>query len=113
MSPYFYLAIAIGFEVIATSALKASNGFTHVAWSSVVVVGYGVAFYSLSLALKGVPLGVAYGLWSAIGIVLVSIAGWLLYQQRLDWPAIVGLMLIVAGVLVINLLSKSTHLAST
>jgi len=113
MPAYSYLAIAILFEVVATSALKASKGFT-VLWPSVIVlIGYGVAFYALSLALRGVPLGIAYGLWSAIGIVLVSIAGWLLYQQRLDFPALVGLGLIIAGVLVIQLLSKTTHLAST
>lgn len=112
MPAYAYLAIAIAFEVVATSALKASKGFTILVPSLIVAIGYGVAFYSLSLALRGVPLGIAYGLWSAIGIVLVSIAGWLLYQQRLDFPALVGLGLIIAGVLVIQLLSKTTHLAS-
>ena len=112
MPAYAYLAIAIAFEVVATSALKASNGFTNPLPSVIVVIGYGVAFYSLSLALRGVPLGVAYGMWSAVGIVLVSIAGWALYQQKLDLPAILGLGLIVAGVLVIGLLSKTTHLGS-
>jgi small multidrug resistance pump len=112
MPAYAYLAVAIAFEVVATSALKASKGFTVLVPSLIVMIGYGVAFYSLSLALRGVPLGIAYGMWSAIGIVLVSIAGWLLYQQRLDFPALVGLGLIVAGVLVIQLLSKTTHLAS-
>lgn len=113
MPPYVYLAIAILFEVIATSALKASNGFTVLLPSAIVVAGYSIAFFCLSLALRGVPLGIAYGLWSAVGIVLVSIAGWLLYQQRLDLPALIGLGLIVAGVLVIQLLSKTTHLNST
>jgi small multidrug resistance pump len=112
MPAYAYLAVAIAFEVVATSALKASKGFSVLLPSVIVVIGYGIAFYSLSLALRGVPLGIAYGLWSAIGIVLVSIAGWLLYQQRLDLPALAGLSLIVAGVLVIQLLSKTTHLAS-
>lgn len=113
MPAYFYLSIAIFFEVIATSALKASNGFTNLLPSAIVVVGYGIAFFSLSLALRGVPLGIAYGLWSAVGIVLVSIAGWVLYQQKLDLPALLGLGLIIAGVLVIQLLSKTTHLPST
>jgi len=112
MPPYFYLGVAIAFEVVATSALKASNGFTNPLPSAIVVVGYGVAFFALSLALRGVPLGIAYGLWSAIGIVLVSIAGWVLYQQRLDLPALAGLGLIVAGVLVVAFLSKTTHLPS-
>lgn len=112
MPAYSYLAIAILFEVIATSALKASNGFTVLLPSAVVVVGYGIAFFSLSLALRGVPLGIAYGMWSAIGIVLVSLAGWVFYQQKLDGPALIGLGLIVAGVLVIQLMSRTTHLAS-
>jgi small multidrug resistance pump len=113
MPPYFYLSVAILFEVIATSALKTSEAFTKPVPSVIVVVGYGIAFYSLSLALRGVPLGIAYGLWSAVGIVLVSIAGWVLYQQKLDLAAIVGLGLIIAGVLVVQLLSKTTHLNST
>lgn len=113
MPAYFYLSIAIVFEVVATSALKASNGFSNPLPSVIVVIGYAIAFYALSLALRGVPLGIAYGLWSAVGIVLVSIAGWVLYQQKLDLPAIIGLGLIIAGVLVVNLLSKTTHLASS
>jgi small multidrug resistance pump len=112
MSAYVTLSIAIAAEVIATSALKASRGFTQLAPSMVVILGYAIAFYALSLTLKSMPLGIAYGLWSAVGIVLVSLAGWLFYQQKLDLPAIVGLALIIAGVLVVNLLSKTTHLAS-
>lgn len=112
MPPYVYLSFAILFEVIATSALKASEAFTRPLPSVFVVVGYGVAFYSLSLALRGVPLGIAYGLWSGVGIVLVSIAGWVIYHQKLDLAAIIGLGLIIAGVLVIQLLSKTTHLNS-
>lgn len=113
MSAYITLSIAIIAEVIATSALKASDGFTRLLPSAIVVVGYAVAFYSLSLTLRFMPLGVAYGLWSAVGIILISLVGWLLFQQKLDWPAIVGLGLIVAGVLVVNLYSKTTHLTST
>ena len=112
ISAYIYLSIAIAAEVVATTALKAADGFTNLVPTAVVVVGYSVAFYSLSLALRGIPLGVAYGLWSAIGIVLVSIAGWLFYEQRLDLPALVGLGLIVGGVLVIRLLSHTNQLTT-
>ena len=110
MSAYVTLSIAIIAEVIATSALKASDGFTRLLPSVIVVVGYGVAFYSLSLTLRTMPLGIAYGLWSAVGIVLISIVGWFAYQQKLDLPAIIGLGLIVIGVLVVNFLSNTTHL---
>lgn len=110
MSAYISLAIAIVAEVIATSALKASEGFTRPVPSLIVVVGYVTAFYFLSLTLKGMPIGIAYGLWSAVGIVLISAVGWLLFKQRLDVPALVGLALIISGVLVVNLLSKTTHL---
>jgi Membrane transporters of cations and cationic drugs len=105
------LAIAIIAEVIATSALKATAAFTRPGPSLVVVAGYGVAFYVLSLTLDLVPVGVTYALWSGIGIVLVTLIAWVLYGQVLDWPAIVGLGLIVAGVLVLNLFSRTvvTH----
>lgn len=104
---YAYLFVAILCEVIATSALKAAEGFTRL-WPSVVVaVGYGLAFYFLSLTLRTIPVGVAYAVWSGIGIVLIALAGWVLYDQALDAPALVGMALIVAGVLVINLLSRT------
>ncbi|KFL25286.1 DMT family transporter [Paradevosia shaoguanensis] len=107
---YLYLAVAIIAEVIATSALKASDGFTQLLPSVVVLIGYGVAFFFLSLTLRTMPVGIAYAIWSGIGIVLVSAIGWIAYGQRLDLPAFVGLGLIIAGVLVVNLLSKSvTH----
>ncbi|AKT37028.1 DMT family transporter [Chondromyces crocatus] len=105
---YVFLAIAIIGEVIATSAMKASNSFTRL-WPSVIVVcGYAVAFYSLSHAIRTIPLGIAYALWSGVGIVLITVAAYLLYSQRLDTPALIGMSLIIAGVLVINLFSKST-----
>lgn len=104
---YLYLAIAIVAEVIATSALKASDGFTKAGPTMVVAAGYGVAFYFLSLVLKTVPVGVAYALWSGVGIVLIATIGWLVMKQTLDAGAIVGIALIVAGVLVIQLFSKS------
>lgn len=102
-----YLAIAILAEVIGTSALKASDGFRVLAPSAVVVVSYAVSFYFLSLALRTIPIGLAYAIWSGVGIVIISLVGWLLYRQALDAAAIAGIVLIVAGVLVINLFSRS------
>jgi small multidrug resistance pump len=104
---WFYLAIAIVSEVLATSALKASEGFTRLYPSLVVVVGYGLAFYFLSLTLRTIPVGIAYAVWSGVGIVLISLAGWVIYDQRLDAAAILGLVLIVAGVFVLKLFSGS------
>lgn len=104
---YFYLIIAIVLEVIATTALAKTDGFTRL-WPSVVsAVGYGLAFYLLSIVTRTVPVGIVYAVWSGAGIVLVASAGWLLFGQKLDLPAIIGLVLIVAGVLIINLVSKS------
>lgn len=107
MSPYVPLGIAIVCEVIATTALKSSEGFSRLAPSIIVVVGYAVAFYCLSLTLKSIPTGVAYAIWSGVGIVLISLVGWLLHKQALDLPAILGIGLIMAGVLVINVFSSS------
>lgn len=104
---WFYLAIAIVSEVIATSALKAAEGFTQLVPSVVVVVGYAAAFYFLSLTLRTLPIGIAYAAWSGIGIVLVSLIGWLIYRQPLDMAAIIGISLIIAGVVVLNFFSKS------
>ena len=104
---WLYLAIAIVSEVIATSALKAAEGFTRWVPSLVVVVGYASAFYFLSLTLRSIPLGVAYAIWSGVGVILVSLVGWLLYRQSLDAAALIGIGLIVAGVLVLNLFSKA------
>lgn len=104
---YLYLGIAIVAEVIATSALKASEGFTRTGPSLVVALGYGTAFYFLSLVLKTVPMGVAYAIWSGVGIVLIAAIGWLLMKQPLDLPALLGIGLIVAGVAVIQLFSKT------
>ena len=104
---YLYLGIAVAAEVIATSALKASDGFTRLLPSLVVVVGYGIAFYFLSLVLKTVPVGVAYAIWSGLGIVLIGRVGWLALKQPLDLPAMLGMGLIVAGVAVIQLFSRT------
>lgn len=105
--PYLYLAAAIVAEVIATSALKASESFSNTLPSIVVVVGYGVAFWFLSLTLKSIPVGVAYAIWSGAGIVLITAVGWIAFKQQLDLPALLGMALIVAGVLVMQLFSKS------
>ncbi len=104
---WVYLLIAIVGEVVATSALKASEGFTILIPSAIVVLGYGVAFYFLSLTLNSIPIGISYALWSGIGIVFISVFGWILFNQALDIPAMIGIALIVAGVAVINLLSSS------
>ncbi len=108
MNGYTSLALAIVAEVIATSALQASAGFTRPGPSVLVVLGYGVAFYCLSLTLRTVPVGVAYALWSGLGIVLITAVGWVLYQQRVDAAALLGMALIMAGVAVIQLFSKTT-----
>ncbi|UVC07276.1 QacE family quaternary ammonium compound efflux SMR transporter [Rhizobium sp. TH2] len=104
---YIYLFAAIVLEVIATSAMAKSDGYTAL-WPSVIsLIGYGLAFFLLSLVTRTVPVGIVYAVWSGAGIVLVAAAGWLLFGQKLDLPAIIGLVMIVAGVLIINLLSKS------
>jgi small multidrug resistance pump len=104
---YFYLAIAIIAEVIGTSALKATEGFTRLAPSAVVVVGYGVAFYFLALALKHIPVGVAYAIWSGVGIALITLIGWIVFKQALDAAALAGIGLIVLGVIVIQVFSRA------
>ncbi len=104
---YLYLAIAIVAEVIATGALKASEEFTKLLPSVVVVIGYGVAFYFLSLVLKTIPVGVAYAIWSGLGIVLITIVGLIVFDQKLDLAAVIGMLLIISGVVVMNVFSKS------
>jgi len=103
-----YLAIAIISEVIATSALKESEGFSNLIPSAIVVVGYGLAFYMLSLVLKTMDVGTAYAIWAGLGVVLVSIVSAVMFKQVPDFPAIVGMMLIIAGVFVINIYSNTT-----
>ncbi len=103
---YGYLFAAIVAEVIATSALKAAEGFTVLLPSVAVVFGYVAAFYFLSLALHTIPMGTAYAIWSSAGVVLISIIGAFLYHQRLDWAALVGIAMIVGGVVVIRVFSR-------
>jgi multidrug transporter EmrE-like cation transporter len=108
MPGLFYLAIAIVGEVIATSFLRASAGFSQLVPTVVVVVGYGFTFYFFSLALQTIPVGIGYAIWSGAGIVLISIIAYFVYGQSLDLPALIGIGLILAGVLVINLFSQSS-----
>ena len=108
MSSWLFLFIAIIAEVIATSALKSSEGFTRIIPSAVVVIGYGAAFYFLSLVLKTVPVGIAYAVWSGLGIVLIAAIAWIMHGQKLDAWAFVGMGLIISGVAVLNLLSKTS-----
>lgn len=107
MQSWLFLALAIIAEVVGTSALKSSEGFTRLGPTSVVVIGYVVAFYFLALAIKVIPVGIAYAVWAGLGIVLISLIGWLVFQQKLDAPAVLGMGLILSGVLVINLFSGS------
>lgn len=106
MKPYVYLVCAIVLEVIGTNSLKASDGFTRL-WFSLLTAAYAGSFYCLSLTLRSINLAVAYALWSALGIVLTGLGGYLIFRQRLDGPALLGIGLIVAGVAVISLFSKT------
>ena len=104
---HLYLFIAIVGEVAATSALKAAEGFTRLLPSIVVIVGYGIAFYFLSLVLKTIPVGIAYAVWSGLGIAIITVIAAILFKQIPDLPAIVGMAFIIAGVAIINLFSKT------
>jgi small multidrug resistance pump len=104
---YVYLFAAIVSEVIATSALKAAEGFSRFWPSVIVIVGYGLAFFCLSLTMRTIPIGIAYAIWSGIGIVLIALVGLLFYRQPLDAPALIGMAFILAGVLIINVFSRT------
>ena len=108
MKNWLILFIAIVAEVIATSALKSSEGFTKPIASVIVVLGYMIAFYCLSLTLKTIPVGIAYAVWSGVGIVLITTVAWFVFDQKLDVWGIIGIVLIMSGVLVLNLLSKTS-----
>jgi small multidrug resistance pump len=107
MNHWLALAIAIVAEVIATSTMKATNEFTRFWPSLVVVIGYGTGFYFMTISMRVLPIGIMYALWSGVGILVVSIMGWVIYRQALDVPAIIGMSFIIAGVVVINVFSKS------
>lgn len=104
---YLFLAIAIVAEVLGTSFMKQSEGFTRLAPSLVTVIAYAIAFYCLSLTLRTIPTGMAYAIWSGVGIVLIAAIAWIFQGQKLDAPAMLGLALIIAGVAVLNLFSKA------
>lgn len=107
MKNWAFLFLAIVSETIATSTLKSSEGFSRL-WPSVItVVGYVVAFYFLSLTLRTIPVGIAYAIWSGVGVVLITLVGWFIFGQKLDAPALIGMGLIVCGVLVMNLFSTA------
>ena len=105
---YLILAFAVLAETIGTTALQASQSFTKPLPSIIVVVAYAAAFYLLGMALKFFPVGIAYAIWSGLGIVLIAVIGLIVFGQRLDWPAVLGMAMILAGILVINLFSKSS-----
>ena len=107
MKSWIFLSIAIVAEVIATSALKASEGFSKPLPTLLMVVGYAIAFYLLALTLRTIPVGVAYAIWSGAGIVLITAVAWFMYGQKLDLPALLGMGLIIAGVVVLNVFSKA------
>lgn len=108
MNAYALLACAIALEVAATSLLKASEGMTRL-WPTLgALAGYGVCFWLLSLVMKSIPTGIAYAIWSGVGIVLISLIGLFVFKQKLDAAAILGIGLICSGVLVINLFSRAS-----
>jgi len=108
MNAWLILGLAIVAEVVGTSALKASDGFTRLGPSAVVVLAYAVAFYCLALVLRTLPVGVTYAVWSGLGIVLITLVAWLLYGQTIDLAGFIGMALIVSGVVVLNLFSKAS-----
>jgi len=108
MHHWILLGLAILAEVVGTSAMKASEGFSKVFPSLITVVFYGIAFYLLSLTLRTIPVGIAYAVWSGVGIVLISLVAWVLYGQKLDLAGLIGMGLIISGVIVLNVFSKSS-----
>ena len=107
---WLFLFVAIVFEVIGTAALKSSDGVTRLIPSIMMVISYGAAIFLLSLVLKTVPMGIGYGIWSGVGIILITVVGWFLYQQPLDLPALIGIGFICTGVVIIQVFSKTvTH----
>jgi small multidrug resistance pump len=105
--PYLYLTAAIIFEVIGTWGLKASDSFTRLGPSLITAVAYPVCFFFLALTLRTIPVGIAYAIWSGVGIVLIALIGWFWFKQTLDAPALLGLALIIAGIVVVNMFSHS------
>jgi small multidrug resistance pump len=104
---YIYLILAVAAETVGTTALQASQQFTKAAPSVLVVISYAIAFYLLSLTLRTMPVGVVYAMWSGLGIVFIALIGYLVFGQRLDWPAVLGIAMILGGILVIHLFSRT------
>ena len=107
MNSYIFLFVAIIFEVVATSLIKTSNGFTNLLPTVSLLALYGAAFYLLSLAVKTIPIGIAYAIWSGVGIVIIALVGIFFFKQPLDVPAVLGISFITVGCLIINLDRKS------
>jgi len=105
---YLFLVLAILTETVGTSALQASQQFTRLVPSVIVVVGYGLSFYLLALTLRYMPVGIVYAIWSGLGVVFIAAIGWLIFGQKIDLPAALGMALIIAGIVVLHLFSKST-----
>jgi small multidrug resistance pump len=108
MHPIGWLALAIGTEVVATTALKLSNGFQQLGWAAVVVVGYGISFYALSVSIKTIPLGVVYAVWSGVGTAAIVMIGWVLFREVLDGVKLAGIGLIIIGVVMLNGIGSSS-----
>jgi small multidrug resistance pump len=107
---FITLIVAVIFKTIGTTALQASQQFTKLGPSIIVVIAYAAAFYLLALTLKTMPVGIMYAIWSGSGIVLIAVIGWVVFRQTLDWPAVLGMALILAGIVIIQMFSKSaTH----
>ena len=108
MNNWVYLGLAIFSEVVATASLKSTEGFTRFVPSIVVIIGYCSAFYFLSLTLDTIPIGVAYAVWSGVGVATITVVSYVLYGQKIDTTGIIGIGLIIAGVVVLRLFSEST-----
>jgi small multidrug resistance pump len=109
MHPVLWRATAIGTEVVATTALKLSDGFTRIGWAAVVVVGYGISFYAMSVALRSIPLGVVYAVWSGIGTAAIVLIGFVLFREVLDAVKLAGIGLIIVGVVMLNGATGAAH----
>jgi small multidrug resistance pump len=109
MHPVLWLALAIGTEVVATTALKLSDGFTRLGWAAVVVVGYGISFYAMSVALRSIPLGVVYAVWSGVGTAAIVLIGFVLFREMLDAIKLAGIGLIIIGVVMLNGAGSAAH----
>lgn len=109
MHPVLWLATAIGTEIVATTALKLSDGFSRLGWAAVVVVGYGISFYALSVALRSIPLGIVYAVWSGIGTAAIVVIGYVLFREVLDAVKLAGIGLIIIGVVMLNGAAPGAH----